>query len=212
MKKLVAIIVFLSIFLFTAHLSFGADEPMSEPMIFVKSTIDRVIDILGDPQYVGNKYRQREDIFSAISPAFSFDLMSSRTLALKWKKISDREKKEFINEFSRLILNSYYLRISQAISEEGSDIKDIKILYVKTIFQKNRELGEIYTIIINKKKRTETPVSYRVIFLKENWFVYDVVVAGVCLVQNYRQQFFSSSIEKIIEGLREKNTENDKLL
>lgn len=207
MKKLVAIIVFLSIFLFTAHLSFGASEPMD----VIKSTIDRVIDILGDSQYVGNKYQQREDIFSAISPAFSFEWVSRGALASKWKKISDKEKEEFICEFSRLLLNLYYTKISSKIVK-FDDIGNIKIDYIKTIFKKGGKLAEVYTFIIDKKNKLEIPVSYRVAILDGDWLICDVVIEGVSLVQNYKQQFLPiKTLNEIIERIKEKNIENDKL-
>ncbi|MCG2694795.1 ABC transporter substrate-binding protein [Candidatus Parcubacteria bacterium] len=212
MKKsfVVSGIIFVFFFFVSAQFCFSADSQQSDPMLVVKSTIDRVIAILGDPKYVGKKSQQRDDVFSVVSPFFSFEEMSKRTLALRWKDVDSEKKKEFTNEFSHLLLNLYYTKISQGIENEDYDVGDIDVRFSKTIFKKDGKLAEIYTVIFDKKKKQETPVSYRMFFSNSDWFVYDVVIGGVCLVQNYKNQFLSASLKEIIEGIKAKNLENDK--
>jgi phospholipid transport system substrate-binding protein len=66
--------------------------------------------------------------------------------------------------------------------------------------------AEVKTIMVGKK--TETPMDYRLMMKGGDWKVYDVLLDGISLVQNYRGQFAailrSSSYEHLVQVLREK--------
>jgi phospholipid transport system substrate-binding protein len=61
------------------------------------------------------------------------------------------------------------------------------------------------------KKNTEIPVVYKLRTKDQRWWVYDIVIEGVSLVNNYRTQFSDilakSSFEGLMKKLREKSTE-----
>jgi phospholipid transport system substrate-binding protein len=63
-------------------------------------------------------------------------------------------------------------------------------------------------IKIVTKKDKDIPVEYRLKKEGNNWFIYDVSIEGVSLVNNYRTQFNSillqSSYEDLVKRLREK--------
>jgi phospholipid transport system substrate-binding protein len=56
--------------------------------------------------------------------------------------------------------------------------------------------------------KTEIPLDYRLINKMDDWRVYDVVVDGVSLVNNYRGQFTkilrASSYSDLVDQLRKK--------
>jgi phospholipid transport system substrate-binding protein len=58
------------------------------------------------------------------------------------------------------------------------------------------------------KKGEDIPVEYRLKREGEGWFIYDVSIEGVSLVNNYRIQFHSiisqSSYENLVKRLKEK--------
>jgi phospholipid transport system substrate-binding protein len=60
-------------------------------------------------------------------------------------------------------------------------------------------------------KNTEIPVIYRMRAKDQKWWVYDMVIEGVSLVNNYRTQFSDimakSSFEGLMKKLREKSAE-----
>lgn len=57
-------------------------------------------------------------------------------------------------------------------------------------------------------KKTETPLDYRLMMKGGDWKVYDVLVEGISIVGNYREQFVailrSSSYEHLVQMLRDK--------
>ncbi|MGH9877728.1 MAG: MlaC/ttg2D family ABC transporter substrate-binding protein, partial [Nitrososphaerales archaeon] len=69
------------------------------------------------------------------------------------------------------------------------------------------DYAEVRSLMVGKK--TEIPLDYRLLRKDGEWKVYDVVVDGISLVRNYREQFTgilrSSSYEDLAHMLREKN-------
>jgi phospholipid transport system substrate-binding protein len=84
----------------------------------------------------------------------------------------------------------------------------------KVVFDKETMLAEnqaeVQTRIVTSSK--EIPISYRVILKDGTWKVYDVIVEGVSLVQNYRTQFSDilakNSPKELLEILRKKVKES----
>ena len=73
-----------------------------------------------------------------------------------------------------------------------------------TMLSENK--AEVQTRIITKS--AEIPIDYRVYLHDGKWKVYDVVVEGISLVQNYRTQFreilANNPPEEVLKILREK--------
>jgi phospholipid transport system substrate-binding protein len=69
------------------------------------------------------------------------------------------------------------------------------------------EYAEVRTKIVSGK--VEIPLDYRLLQIAGDWRVYDVVVDGVSLVNNYRGQFTKiireSSYKGLVEQLRKKS-------
>jgi phospholipid transport system substrate-binding protein len=116
--------------------------------------------------------------------------MSKLTLGAEWKGMTDDEKKHFVEVFSQLIENSYINKI-EAYSDE-------KIVFQNELIKDNKSL--VSTII--KHHDLDVPIQYRLYKTEEGkWLVYDVVIEGVSLVQNYRSQFVSIIRKEKYAGL-----------
>jgi phospholipid transport system substrate-binding protein len=67
--------------------------------------------------------------------------------------------------------------------------------------------GSVKTEIV-KKNNVRVPIEYRFVKTNDLWKVYDVVIEGVSLVNNYRPQFNgiinSKSYEDLVKMLKEK--------
>jgi phospholipid transport system substrate-binding protein len=72
----------------------------------------------------------------------------------------------------------------------------------------------VKTKIISPSKGTEIPVDYRLENNGGNWMVYDVVIEGVSLVYNYREQFNDSlqgsSYDELVKKIQDKIAEDNK--
>jgi phospholipid transport system substrate-binding protein len=168
----------------------------------VKQTVDKVIAILKDPSLQGpeQKEKRRMAIRNAVGERFDFTEMAKRSLARHWAKRSAAEQKEFVQTFSALVENSYASNI------EG--YTDEKVVYTGESLDGN--YAEVKTKIVTAKN--EIPIDYRLLKVNAEWMVYDVVIEGVSLVNNYRTQFNKiigqSSYEDLVQKMKAKLAED----
>ncbi|TAJ23536.1 MAG: ABC transporter substrate-binding protein [Nitrospirae bacterium] len=165
----------------------------------VKHTVDEVVRILQDkemkkPDRTDERRRLLEKV---IGDRFDYDEMAKRTLTTQWAKLNRDEQQEFVVLFRRLLSNTYADKI------EGYSGEPVQYLNER----QQEGFAEVKTKVISGK--AEIPLDYRLMHKSDNWRVYDVVVDGVSLVNNYRGQFtkviHSSSYADLVEKLRKKS-------
>jgi len=170
----------------------GATEAM-------KSTIDEVLRILQDKdlKQPAKADERRQQLEKVVGDRFDYTEMSRRALGAPWTNLSDKEKDEFVGLFKTLLVNSYADKI-ETYSGEG-------VQYVNERTEK--DYAEVRTKVLTGK--TDIPLDYRLLNKSSNWRVYDVVIDGVSLVNNYRGQFTkilrSGSYADLVDQLRKKS-------
>jgi phospholipid transport system substrate-binding protein len=165
----------------------------------VKQTVDAVLDVLNNKELKKPEKRElrRKNIREIIDKRFDFEEMGKRSLALNWNKRTPDEKKEFVVLFSDLLETTYIKKIERYENE--------KVVYL------DEKITGQYAVVrtkIVKGQETDIPVEYRIFKKAGKWEVYDIIVEGVSLVNNYRSQFSqiirSSSYEELVKKLRSK--------
>jgi phospholipid transport system substrate-binding protein len=180
----------------------GSLAAAAEPTEMVKQVTDRVLRILEDPQWQGpGKEDERQQQLRQISEhAFAWEEMARRALATHWRERSPQERQEFVQLFRDLVERTYINRLEQA-SKEKQDI-----LYTGERVEGSRAV--VSTKVITTR-RTEVPLEYRLIKQNGGWQIYDVLIEGVSLINNYRSQFHdmirSSSYENLVQKLRSRD-------
>jgi phospholipid transport system substrate-binding protein len=170
----------------------GATEAM-------KSTIDEVLIIIRDKELKqpGRVEERRQRLEQVVGDRFDYQEMSRRALGAPWNTLSDKDKQEFVALFKTLLTNSYADKI-ESYSGEG-------VQYINERTEK--EYAEVRTKVLTGK--VEIPLDYRLLNKGADWRVYDVVVDGVSLVNNYRGQFSkilsSSNFTDLVGQLRKKS-------
>jgi len=158
-----------------------------------------VIDILKNKDLMRpeKKEQRRVAMRKIVGERFDFDEMSKRTLALHWQKRTQAERREFVSLFSDLLERSYVNKVESYTDE--------KTLYVDESIE-----GE-YSVVKSKiitKRNVEVPIDYKLLKEGGEWKVYDVVIEGVSLVNNYRTQFNkiirTQSYEELVKRLKNK--------
>jgi phospholipid transport system substrate-binding protein len=178
--------------------SFAGAAPA--PTDELKTSIDSMLDVLRDKNLAPSdkKEERRSKIRALIRDRFDFKEMARRSLAKNWKGRSVDEKKEFVAIFSDLLQSSYIGKI------EG--YTDEKITYDKEVIKKKDKYAVVSTTIVTKD--VNIPIDYKVIFKKDKWWVYDVVVEGVSFISTYRSQYNKvikkESYAKLIEKMKTK--------
>jgi phospholipid transport system substrate-binding protein len=171
----------------------------------VKQTVDEVIRILNDEKMKKpDKLAERRKLLEkVVGDRFSYDEMSKRTLAAHWQKLNEKDRAEFVDLFRKLLTNSYADKVEGYSGEQ-----------IHYINERNEgDYAEVRTKATSGK--TEIPLDYRLLNKAGEWRVYDVVVDGVSLVNNYRGQFAkiirTSGYDDLVKQLREKSDQFVKL-
>jgi phospholipid transport system substrate-binding protein len=171
------------------------------PVEQVKATVDRVMEILKDPKLQGdaNKKERREQLRQAIVPRFDFAEMAKRSLGSQWNRNPEKQR-EFVSVFTQLLQDTYADQIEAAKGE--------KIVYGSDRIEQN--FAEVITKVVSPKGE-ETSMNYKLQLIAGEWKVYDVVVADISLVNNYRSQFqrvlSTASLDELIRRMKDKKIE-----
>ncbi len=138
---------------------------------------------------------------------FDFQTFSMLSLGKKYQEFSKDQRARFEQDFSRLIARTYVSRI------KGQDMKQVSVEYLEPVVLKTRRnllRADAPTNLTHDG--ISTPVTYRMMKRgattdEKPWKIYDVIIEGVSMTANYREQFrnyISESPEKIIADIQEK--------
>ena len=105
---------------------------------------------------------------------------ATRTLAQHWRTLTPPQQHEFVALFTDLLEGSYVNRMMNANPESQS------VRYVKETIEQDQ--AAVHTEIGNPRDAPAT-VEYRLLRKPGDWKVYDIVIEGISLVNNYRTQF-----------------------
>jgi phospholipid transport system substrate-binding protein len=167
-----------------------------EPQEKVRETIDAVLAVLQDKSLQGeeNTGRRRAKMRQAVFQRFGFEEMAQRALGQYWPKRTPAEKKEFVSLFSDLLERSYITKIESYTDEQ-------QVLYTKESI--DQDYASVRTEIVVKRD-ANVEVVYQLLRRDGSWQVYDVVIEGVSLVNNYRTQFNNIISRESYEALVKK--------
>jgi phospholipid transport system substrate-binding protein len=175
--------------------SLYADSPALKDLKIRIATLQQ---ILSDPKLADHKYllQRRKLTRVVLEQLFDFQEMSRRSLGANARRYKDR-----LGEFTPLFVDFLEHAYMGTLEKNG----DAKIQYVREILD-----GE--NIRISTKARlkdgSEYTVDYKLYLSPAGWRVYDVIVEGISLVNNYRSQFervlSKKSFDALLQDLREK--------
>ncbi len=196
-KTILVFYLIVMIFLCSALYAY-ADTPTQQ----VRQTVDKVLEILKNKELKRPEKtkERRAAIRKTVDEIFDFEEMAMRSLAVHWRSRTEEEKKEFIPLFTDLLERSYIKKIESYTDED--------VLY--TGERVEGEYSEVDTKIVTKRK-VEIPIKYKLKKKNTRWEVYDVVIEGVSLVNNYRTQFNkiirTESYEALVKRMKDKQEE-----
>jgi phospholipid transport system substrate-binding protein len=193
LKYIKQLLVFFFLF-FTVPSFVMAGEPTDR----IKVASDKLIAIVFDNSLKTPEMKDKRDqmVTEIVDGLFNWEEFSRRALARNWNKQTDSEKKYFISLFKQLIQRTYMAKAGQY---SGG-----KVVFLDEKIE--GDYGNVSTQILTSAG-TQIPVEYRVMKKDGVWWVYDVNIEGVSLVNNYRSQFnnilIKSSFEDLLNRLKE---------
>ena len=168
----------------------------------VKSAATSVTTVLkSDPSILGNAAKLKELIESKLLPNFNFARMTQLAMGRNWAKASPEQQAALTKEFQTLLVRTY----SGALSNFKNNTIDYKPLRMAA-----GESDVTVKTVINQANGQGIPIDYSLEKGADgSWKAYDIIVAGVSLVTNYRDEFNTvirdQSVDALVKQLQSKN-------
>lgn len=182
-------------------LSVAHADQLLAPQLVIQSTSDILQKNLQQEEYKRNFLKATEFVDKTIDPHLDFNRVSALVLGKHWKEASDAQKSRFRQEFKMLLVRTY----ATAFTEYA----DWSIRYLPLKMEPNEDKVIVKTEIL-QPGAAPTAVDYRMVNAGGDWKVYDILIEGVSLLQNYRTSFGqeitqSGGLDAIINRLAERN-------
>lgn len=202
MKKLFSALMFSLCASLLPHAAVAQDA--TAPDALVKNVTSEVLQIVRTDKALqaGDSKRAIELVEQKVLPHFNFTRMTQLAVGRDWKSATPDQQKALEGEFKNLLVRTY--------SNALTSYKD------QTVEFKPFKMGAADTDVLVRseiKQPGGKPVQldYNLAKGDAGWKVYDVVVAGVSLVTNYREQFRqevqNGGIDGLVKSLQKRNAE-----
>jgi len=182
---------------------FGVSAYAQEaPDAMVKRVSQDVLQtIKSDPKIQsGDQARIREVMESKLAPNFDFERMTALAMGRHWREATPEQQKRLTVEFKTLLVRTY----SGALTQYRDQTIDYKPLRADP----NAADVLVRTEVI-RQGQPPVQIDYGMEKKDNAWKAYDVVVGGVSLVTNYRDEFSeqvrAGGIDGLIKTLATKN-------
>lgn len=178
-------------------------QAQQAPDALVKSVTDEVLDIIRKDKDIkaGSTQRAIELVEQKVLPHFNFSRMTALAVGKDWRQATPDQQKILTEEFRDLLVRTYSNALT-AYKNETVNYKPFKMQPGETDVM-------VRTQIHQPGARQPITLDYSLEKNGNAWKVYDVVVAGVSLVTNYRANFATEvrngGIDGLIKTLQTKN-------
>jgi phospholipid transport system substrate-binding protein len=192
--------------LFVAALVFfacAAAQAQETPDALVKRVSQEVLAIIKSDPLVqaGNMARIREVIEAKLAPHFDFVRMTALAMGKNWRAATPEQQQRLTDEFKALLVRTY--------SGAMTRYRDETIEYKPLRMNQNDTDVIVRTSVLKSGGGQPVPMDYSMEKKSDGWKCYDVVVGGVSLVTNYRDEFNAQvqngGVDGLIRTLADKN-------
>lgn len=202
MKRLLVMVLLM----FSNLLAFPAWSMDLAPDRLVDRTVREVIEIIHKDEELknGNKEKMLDLIETKILPHFNFTRMTQLAMGQHWSSAVPEQQNKLVDEFRTLLVRTYSNALT-SYHDETITVNPIPPLG-------DRVETTIRTIVVQGNGKQPVPIDYSMEKKPDGWKVYDVTVAGVSLVTNYRGSFNSQIRKGGVEGLLKTLSDKNKSL
>ena len=172
----------------------AAFAQVDSPDGLIKKVTEDVLTIVRQDKDIqsGNAKKVIELVEAKVLPNFNFQHMTALAMGKDWNKASPEQKKRLAEEFKTLLVRTY--------SNALTGYRDQTIRYKPTKMQPGDDDVVVRTEVVQPGSKA-IQLDYSMEKMADGWKVYDVVVAGVSLVTNYRDTFNQEVRANGVDGL-----------
>jgi phospholipid transport system substrate-binding protein len=164
------------------------------PDVLVKRVSEEVLEIVRKDADIrnGNTDKAIALVDQKVLPHFNFRHMTALALGKEWRKATPEQQQRLTAEFRTLLVRTY--------SNALNSYSDQKVVYKPFKMTPGDTDALVRTEVIQPGAKP-VQIDYNLEKVDEGWKVYDVVVAGISLITNYRDQFGQEVRNGGIDGL-----------
>ena len=140
----------------------------------------------------GNKKKLYDLIDSKIAGNFDFMRMTALAMGRSWRTATPEQQKVLADEFKQLLVRTY----SGALQNYSNHVMDFKPLKMNPT-----DADITVRTTVTSPGGQPIAIDYSMEKTGATWKAYDVVVGGVSLVTNYREEFSNSVRDAGVDGL-----------
>jgi phospholipid transport system substrate-binding protein len=177
-------------------------QAQEAPDALVKRVADDVIaTIKADPLIqAGNQARIREVMETKLLPNFDFARMTALAMGRNWRAATPEQQQRLTDQFRTLLVRTY----SGALNKYRDETIEYKPLRMRP-----GDTDVTVRTAVLKPGGAPVQIDYSMAQTPSGWKAYDVIVGGVSLVTNYRDEFNeqikSGGVDGLLKTLAEKN-------
>lgn len=186
----------------TAAFAVAAPAQETPPDVLVKNVTLEVVDIVRNDKDIqaGDRRKVVALIEAKVLPHFNFSAMTASAVARHWDKASAEQKARLTDEFRTLLVRTYASSIA-AYKDQKFDFRPLRA--------KPTDTDVTVSVRVVQSGAQPVQLEYDMEKRANGWKVWDVRVAGISLVANYRSEFDNQvrdgGIDGLIKTLRSKN-------
>ena len=148
----------------------------------------------------GNPAKVKQLIESKLVPNFDTARMTALAMGRNWRSATPEQQKQLTEQFKTLLIRTY--------SNALTNYRDNTMNY-KPLRSNPGDTDVVVRTEVTRPGQAPVQIDYSMEKTPEGWKAYDVIVAGVSLVTNYRDEFNdtvkSSGVDGLIKTLSDKN-------
>lgn len=164
------------------------------PNDLVQQVTEEVLEIVRKDRDIqnGSTAKVIDLVDKKVLPHFNFTRMTALAVGKDWRKASPQQQQQLSGEFKTLLVRTY--------ANALTGYRDQKIVY-KPFRMKPEETDVLVRTEVQQPGAKPIQLDYSLERQDSTWKVYDVTVAGISLVTNYRDQFGQEVRNGGIDGL-----------
>jgi phospholipid transport system substrate-binding protein len=181
-------------------LAFAAAGAELTPDELVRTTSKEVIEILRADKEARTGKKLLDLVDAKVLPHFDFTRMTRLAVGKNWRSATPEQQQSLVREFRTLLVRTY----SSALATYKDQVIEVKPLKLNA--------GDTEVTVRTQVQQSggqPVQIDYAMEKKADGWKVFDVTVAGVSLVTNYRstfdRQIAEGGIDGLIKSLAEKN-------
>jgi len=187
----------------------GATFANEDPAALIDETVQSLFGEFSKrrAELEGNSKELYELVERVASPIFDFDYISRLVLAKSWKKANDQQRREFSDEFRRLMVVTYATALFRYTGNETMTFGETAMKEVK-----GRQFAAVNTEVVIGDGPPVSVVYSLILNESNQWKIYNLTVGSLNMVLNYRNviqsTIHSEGLDGMIASIKDNNDKN----